>query len=101
MIHVIASIHIKEGRVPEFIEIFKANIPAVLAEKGCQGYMPTLDVPTGLPPQEVNPCVVTILEKWSSPDALKDHLSAPHMKAYHQKVKEIVDKVTIKVLEEI
>ena len=30
MINVIASIHIKEGRLSEFIEIFKSNIPKVL-----------------------------------------------------------------------
>lgn len=32
MINVIASIHIKEGRLPEFVEIFKSNIPKVLED---------------------------------------------------------------------
>jgi quinol monooxygenase YgiN len=54
MIHVIASIHIKEGRLAEFIDIFKANIPHVLKEKGCLEYEPTVDLPSGLPPQELN-----------------------------------------------
>ncbi len=66
MINVIASIHIKEGRLSEFIEIFKTNIPKVLEEKGCVEYVPTIDVPTGLPPQDVNSNVVTIIEKWRS-----------------------------------
>ncbi len=99
MIHVIASIHIKEGRVAEFLEIFKANVPDVLKEKGCVEYVPTIDLPTGLAPQELNGNVVTIVEKWESLEDLRAHLSAPHMLVYHQNVKDIVEKVTVKVLE--
>jgi len=100
MINVIASIHIKEGRLSEFIEIFKTNIPKVLEEKGCVEYVPTIDVPTGLPPQELNNNVVTIIEKWSSLEDLQAHLTAPHMLAYKEKVKDLVDKVSLKVLME-
>ncbi|NOR24985.1 MAG: antibiotic biosynthesis monooxygenase [Desulforhopalus sp.] len=99
MIHVIASIHIKEGRVAEFVGIFKSNIPHVLEEKGCIEYAPTIDVPTGLPPQELNGNVVTIVEKWDSLGDLRAHLSAPHMLSYKEKVKDIVEKVALKVLE--
>lgn len=99
MIHVIASIHIKEGRVAEFVEIFKSNIPHVLEEKGCIEYAPTIDVPTDLPPQELNGNVVTIVEKWDSLEDLRAHLSAPHMLSYQEKVKDIVEKVALKVLE--
>ena len=45
MIHVIASITIKEGRKSEYLDIFKANIPLVLAEEGCVDYLPTVDLP--------------------------------------------------------
>ncbi len=100
MINVIASIQIKEGRVSEFIEIFKANVPKVLEEKGCIEYVPTIDVPTGLPPQALNENVVTIIEKWDSLEALQAHLSAPHMLAYKEKVEGIVDGMSIKVLKE-
>jgi quinol monooxygenase YgiN len=100
MINVIASIHVKEGRVSEFIEIFKANVPKVLEEKGCVEYMPTIDAPTGLPPQELNNNVVTIIEKWGSLEDLQAHITAPHMLAYKEKVKDIVDKVSLKVLME-
>ena len=101
MINVIASIHIKEGRLSEFIEIFKANIPKVLEEKGCTEYVPTIDVPTGLPPQELNNNVVTIIERWDSLEDLQAHLSAPHMLAYKENVKNLVDKVSLKVLGEV
>ncbi len=100
MINVIASIHIKEGRLSEFIKIFKSNIPKVLEEKGCIEYVPTIDVPTGLPPQELNNRVVTIIEKWDSLEDLQAHLSAPHMLAYKEKVKDLVDKLSLKVLGE-
>ncbi len=98
MINVIASIHVKDGRLPEFIEIFKSNIPNVLKEKGCIEYVPTIDVSTGLPPQELDKNVVTIIEKWSRLEDLMAHLSAPHMIAYKEQVKDIVDKVSLKVL---
>ena len=101
MINVIASIHIKEGRLSEFIEIFKSNIPKVLEEKGCIEYVPTIDVSTGLPPQELNNNVVTIIEKWDSLEDLQVHLSALHMLAYKENVKDLVDKVSLKVLGEV
>ena len=84
----------------EFIEIFKANIPTVLEEKGCLGYMPTVDVPTGLPPQELNKNMVTIIEQWSSVADLQAHLTAPHMLDYRENVKDLVEKLSIKVLQE-
>ena len=100
MINVIASIQIKEGRRSEFIDIFKSNVPNVLEEKGCIAYVPTLDVPTGLPPQELNSNVVTIIEKWESLKDLRAHLSAPHMLTYKEKVKDLVEKMSLKILEE-
>ena len=84
----------------EFVEIFKSNVPNVLEEKGCMEYVPTIDVPTGLPPQELNNNVVIIIEKWGSLEDLQAHLSAPHMLAYKEKVKDLVDKVSLKVLGE-
>jgi len=100
MINVIASIHIKEGRLSEFIEIFRSNVSNVLEEKGCIEYVPTVDVPTGLPPQELNSNTVTIIEKWGSLEDIQAHLSAPHMLAYKEKVKDLVDKLSFKILKE-
>lgn len=100
MINVIASIHIKEGRLSEFINIFKSNIPNALKDKGCIGYAPTIDIPTGLSTQELNKNVVTIIEKWDSLEALQAHLSAPHMLSYREGVKELVEKVSLRVLTE-
>jgi len=60
--------------------------------------VPTIDVPTGLPPQELNNNVVTIIEKWDSLEDLKAHLSAPHMLEYREQTKDLVEKMSVKVL---
>lgn len=100
MIHVIASITVKEGKREQFLEAFKANIPLVKQEAGCIAYTPTVDVPADLPPQVLDPSVVTIIEAWESIDALRAHAGAPHMLAYREKVKDIVEGISIKVLAE-
>jgi len=100
MIYVIASIRVKAGRLQNFIEIFKSNITNVREEKGCIEYFPAVDIEADLPPQILDENVVTIIEKWESLEALRDHLAAPHMLAYKEKVKSIVEGISIKVLQE-
>jgi quinol monooxygenase YgiN len=100
MINVIASIRVKEGRGSEFLEIFKSNVPSVREERGCIEYVPTVDIDADLPAQSLDENVVTIIEKWESLEALRDHLQAPHMLAYREKVKDIVADVSVKVLKE-
>jgi quinol monooxygenase YgiN len=100
MIYVIASISIKEGRLSEFLDIFKSNMPNVIRERGCIEYVPTIDVPSGLPAQTCDGNVVTIIEKWHTLEDLKKHLSSPHMLAYREKVKDHVENVSLKILRE-
>ena len=100
MIHVIASITIQEGRLSEFLDIFKSNMPNVIEESGCIEYVPTIDVPLGLTTQACNRNVVTIIEKWQTLEDLKKHLSSPHMLAYREKVKDYVENVSLKILKE-
>jgi quinol monooxygenase YgiN len=99
MIHVIASIQVKNSCLNEFLEILRSNIPNVLAEEGCVEYIPALDFRTDLPTQELDASRVTIIEKWDSFKHLKTHLSAPHMLDYRAKTKELVQSVSLKVLE--
>ena len=98
MIYVIASIRLKKGSYNQFIEIFKANIPAVLAEDGCLEYIPTVDIDANLKPQHMDGEVVTIVEKWQSVEALKAHLGTPHMVLYREKTIDLVAEVSLKVL---
>jgi quinol monooxygenase YgiN len=100
MIHVIASITIKEGRKDEFLQIFKANVENVVKEKGCIEYGPTVDAVTGIDAQIVDENMVTVIEKWNSVDDLKVHLTAPHMLAYRENVADMVEGVALKVLQD-
>jgi len=85
----------------EFIEIFKANVANVLLETGCIEYVPTLDFATGFPVQELNSNVITIIEKWETLESLQAHLIAPHMLEYKENVKNIVESVSLKILEKV
>ena len=100
MIYVLASIRVKKGRLQDFIEVFKSNIPNVREEKGCIQYAPTVDINADLPPQILDEDVVTVIECWESLDALRNHLAAPHMLTYREKVKDIVEDTSLKVLQE-
>lgn len=99
MIHVLASIKVKESCKDEFLEIFKSNIPNVLNEEGCIEYAPTKDFTTDLPSQLLDSNVVTIIEKWETFEHLQTHLSAPHMLKYKSKVHDLVESVSLKILQ--
>jgi len=99
MISVIASIQIKENCLDSFLEIFKSNIPNVMNEEGCVEYAPTIDLDTGLEPQALDPNVVTIIEKWETFQCLQAHLIAPHMLEYKATVSDLVEHVSLKVLQ--
>jgi quinol monooxygenase YgiN len=100
VINVIASIRVKTGSLSAFLEIFKANMPKVREEKGCIEYFPAIDIDAKLHTQILDENIVIIIEKWESLEALRDHLRAPHMLAYSEKVKNIVAELSLKVLRE-
>ena len=100
MVHVIASVQVKADKRDEFIALFKANLPKVRAEKGCIRYLLTVDMPTGLPPQVLDENGLTIIETWEALDALQAHFGTPHMSAFFEKEKPLVESSTIKILQE-
>ena len=100
MINVVATVLVKEGKREEFINLFKTIVPLVKAEEGCIEYFPTIDFPTGLPPQEMNENEVTIIEKWESMDHLMAHMATPHMAEHMEKEKDLVEKASVKILQE-
>ncbi|HSW64605.1 MAG TPA: putative quinol monooxygenase [Dissulfurispiraceae bacterium] len=101
MIHVLASIRVKAASRNAFIDVFKANVANVRAEKGCIEYVPATDAQTDISVQHRNADIVTIIEKWQSVESLKDHLEAPHMIAYKDAVKDMVESVDVKILREV
>src|SRR5262245_45434938 len=102
MIHVIATVELAAGKRESFLEAFRANIPTVLKEDGCIEYGPAVDAVTDigvqLPPREN---VVTVVEKWRDLPALKAHLAAPHMVAYRVRVKDLVQRVSLQILQPV
>ncbi len=102
MLHVVVTMVIKEGRMAEFLSVCEALRPQVLAEPGCLAYDYTRELDAGLGIQEpVDPNRITLIERWTSPDALKKHLEAPHMKEAGPKLKELRTSVTARVGESI
>ena len=100
MIHVIASITVKDSERDAFLQIFKANVPKVLEEEGCVEYAATVDFPTEVPIQKTNENVVTVVEKWETFAHLEAHFTAPHMLEYKAKVEGMVEDVSLKILED-
>lgn len=102
MIHVLAKIELHPGRRADFLVEFHRIVPEVLQEKGCLAYGPTVDATTDLTNQApLGPDTVMIVERWETLDDLKAHLVAPHMLAYRPRVKEMVVRSTLNILEPV
>ncbi len=100
MLHVIVTMRIKEGRMPDFLAACAALRPLVLQEPGCHAYDYTRDAesPFGShPPVEADR--ITLLERWESLDALKAHMEAPHMKAAGPRMQELRASVEVRLTE--
>jgi quinol monooxygenase YgiN len=99
MIHVVAVITAKPGKREEILGHFRANVPAVRAEKGCIEYGAAVDADPALPFQtKWGPDTFLVIEKWESLDALRAHAAAPHMAAYAGKVKDLLANRVIHIL---
>ena len=100
MIHVIAIITTKPGKRDEVLGHFRANVPAVKAEKGCIEYGATIDTEgMGSFQTKFGPDTIVVVEKWENADALKAHAAAPHMAAYAGKTKEFIASRAIHILQ--
>ena len=99
MIHVIATIRTAAGRQDDFLAAFGELVPDVRSEVGCIEYGPAIDLATAVGSQPAREDVVTVIEKWESVEALVNHLKAPHMLRYRDRVKDIVTGIEIRVLE--
>ena len=99
MIHVVATVELKQGCRQAYLDVLLPNVPNVKAEKGCLRYEPTIEMDTDIAIHEIaGDDVVTIIEAWESVDALKQHFTEPHMVAYREKVKDLFENVSIRVL---
>lgn len=99
MITVIAEIKAKPGQRETVLKAIEKLIPAVLAEDGCGGYQPMVDVNTQAPWQKLSPDSVFMLEKWQSQAHLEKHLQMDHMHKHRETIKDCVLGTTIYVLD--
>ncbi|MSQ64448.1 MAG: antibiotic biosynthesis monooxygenase [Betaproteobacteria bacterium] len=100
MIPVIAVITAKPGQRESILTHFRANVPAVRAEKGCIEYGAAVDAENALAFQtKYGADTFVVVEKWESMDALKAHAAAPHMAAYGAKTKEFIASRVIHILQ--
>jgi quinol monooxygenase YgiN len=88
MIRVIAIVTAKPGLREELLSLFKANVPAVLAEAGCLEYVPVIDA--SRTPAKMGPDTFVVIETWESMEALVAHGASPHMLAYREASKDLV-----------
>jgi quinol monooxygenase YgiN len=99
MIHVLAIVTAKPGMRDSILKLFRANVPAVHAEKGCIEYGPAVDTEgVGGFQTKLGPDAFVVVEKWESIDALNAHAAAPHMAAYAAKTKDMIAGRVIHVL---
>jgi len=99
MVHVIAVITTKPGMRTKVLAAFNANVPAVHAEDGCIEYGATIDVENaGKFQTKYGDDTFVVVEKWSSLDALKAHITAPHMATYGAKVKDMLADRAVHVM---
>jgi quinol monooxygenase YgiN len=99
MIHVIATLEVVSGSRAAFLAEFAKIVPLVHAEVGCLHYTPTIDADTGLSMQtRIGPDKVTVIEQWTTVEALEAHGLAPHMQAHRDRVKHLVCGREVRVL---
>ncbi len=101
MIHVIADIRVYPGRMDDLLAVYRSFVPQVRAEQGCLAYVPTRDLATDLANQHRDADRITVVECWADMIAFRTHLTAPHVLAYRQRVKDIVADVTVRVLDAV
>ena len=98
-VHVVAIITAKTGMRDQVLAAFRANVPAVHAEKGCIEYGATIDAEgVGGLQTKFGDDTFVVVEKWESLDALKSHAAAPHMVSYAAKTKDMLASRVIHVL---
>jgi quinol monooxygenase YgiN len=97
MVHVLAIITAHPGKRTQLLELFQAVIPTVREEQGCIEYGVAVDVPNADP--AFGPDTYVVVEKWESPETLKAHSVAPHMKAFGAAAGGLIAKRAVHVLQ--
>jgi quinol monooxygenase YgiN len=101
MIYVVATIQLAPGRRAEFLALQRDLLPQVRAEQGCLEYVPSVDVSVSDPPAPPRDDVVIMHERWETLDALRAHFTAPHMRAFREKAKPLIQSTKVEIFQPV
>lgn len=76
MIYLVATLTIKPGSLPEFIDAAKTCIAATRREPGCISY----DLNQSLTDENT----LVFVERWENQESLDGHFNAPHFKVWRE-----------------
>jgi quinol monooxygenase YgiN len=100
MIYVVATIEVAEGARERLLAKQRELLPLVRAEAGCVEYAPSVEVSLTDPPKTpLRDNFIFMHEKWESLAHLRAHLAAPHMKAFREKIQDMIVAVKVEVFE--
>jgi quinol monooxygenase YgiN len=97
MIHIIAVITAKSGRREDILELVRANLSLVRAERGCIEYSPVIDMEKS--PAKFGDDTFVVVEKWQDEAALAGHRTAVHIAAYAAASKDLIESRSIYLLQ--
>lgn len=102
MISIFATMTAKPGKKAQVLEIARANLATVRAEKGCHEYRLVEDVKNAGPFQTpLGEDTFAFIECWEDMAAIEAHLATPHMQAYGEQTKELLADSAIYVMQSI
>jgi len=100
LIHVIATIRTVPGKRADLLAVFRELTPKVHAEQGCVEYGAAIDIDTPIAAQQApRDNVLVVVEKWESVAALEAHLAAPHMEAFRAANGELIEDISLQILQ--
>ncbi|KPC54281.1 putative quinol monooxygenase [Amantichitinum ursilacus] len=99
MITVIAEINCHPGQRAAVLQAFERLLPSVLAEPGCGGYQPLVDIEGQAPWQALAPDTIFMLEQWQDMAALNAHMQMPHMAAHKEATQDLIVDVKVRILD--
>ena len=99
MIHVLATVLIKEECLPQALDCYRYLVPLVLEkEAGCIEYTPTMDHDLGLANQNRTPTRILVTERWQSEEDFRAHLGMPHCVEFRARIQPcLAEGITVTV----
>ena len=88
MIHVLATVLVKEDRFSEALDCYRYLVPLVFEkEPGCFEYTPTIDHDLGLANQDKNLARILVIERWRSEEDFRKHLAMAHCVEFRARIR--------------